>query len=253
VYAKIKCQLLFILKYKQALAKRDKEVRLDAACIAVHVRLRCACRLMDKKVHVGIYIIKPRISVGRSVCLLMSVDGVNGFYYFHCHFIAIIVHSACPCCPKPNYESQKVLISYGDALLTTTLSLMTAADVTDRWQCCCCWWCCWWSGGNDALAAGLCYDLAASSCRQHGVYQHRVEDGEQNERNEREQSLIGVLVTERVAGRTTERRGETAQPGRVGERNALWLNTALEELRQSGARSRRTDDDDDHTSTPRCT
>jgi len=81
-------------------------------------------------------------------------------------------------------------------LLTTSLSFVATADVTScgsrrRWPA---------AGGGDALRAGLGHRLALTRRHQHGVDQQRVEDGQQHERNEREQRLVGVLVAERVAG-----------------------------------------------------
>jgi len=80
------------------------------------------------------------------------------------------------------------------------------------------------------------------------VDQHRVEDGEQQERKEREQRLVGVPVAERVARPAAEPRRHAVQSRRpIGGR----LNAALEELGQRDTGRRNAHHHDDRPSSLR--
>ena len=82
--------------------------------------------------------------------------------------------------------------------------------------------------------------------------QHRVEDGEQQERKEREQRLVGVPVAERVARPAAEPRRHAVQSRRpIGGPVGGRLNAALEELGQRDTGRRNAHHHDDRPSSLR--
>ena len=83
--------------------------------------------------------------------------------------------------------------------------------------------------------------------------QQSVEDGEQKQRNEGKECLVGVIVSERVDRRATEPSVNASQLRRVRRRISLRLNAALEELGQRSTGGRHAHHHNDHASSLRCT